>query len=460
MASPGTAPSPPAEPRARAWVRLLLVLAVVLPLALVAADLAREGWLSDTHGAFLSRVRFALERGRLELLGFEYPPLPFLLLVPWATTTATWVLGALAIGTITWFVLDECTDRRTVLPLVLLVAALWNPIGLRLVATDFNEAVGLLALFVGWRHYRRWWATRQTIHGLRTGLWLGLAFYTSPLGLALALVAGALLPLLFPRLQIPPFASQLVLLVFPGVAAACTWAYLSWVFIGRIAFPFTPWEPSSPELGIIALWSIPFLLVTLLAVLRPSATSAGMLLPLGLLWVANRMGWHFSLAFAVVLLTLVAIVALPRHLDRGLRALVGMVAIVQAIAAWFAWPPPRLDDADRAARAVATALAHAPPRSILIDDRYAERLLKWAPTLEPYLTTRDTGFEIAKAQPMNTVRYVLATPDDEGLTLDADLRPPTGFLPVWNWRGYALWRRPDAAAPPLRYDAVQGGGAP
>ncbi len=452
MASPATAP--PAEPHARAWVRLLLAVAVAAPLALAAAGLASDGWLSDTHGAFLHRVRFAVERGRLELLGFEYPPLPFLLLVPWATTTATWLLGTAALGALAWLVVDECTNRRSVLPLVLLAAALWTPVGLHLVASDFNEAVGLLALFIGWRHYRRWWATRQTIHGLRTGLWLGLAFYTSPLGLAVALVAGAVLPLVFPRLQIPPFASQLVLLVFPGFAAAATWAYLSWVFIGRVAFPFTPWEPDSPMLATIITWTVPYLLVALLALLRPSATSAGMLLPLGLLWVANRMGWHFSLAFAVVLLTLVAIVALPRRLDHGVRALIGLAAVVQAIAAWLVFPLPRLDDADHAARAVADALAHAPARSVLLDDRHAERLLKWSPSLEPYLTTRDTGFEIARAQPLNTVQYVLATPDDDGLTLDADLRPPVGFVPVWRWQGYALWRHADAPAPALRFDAL------
>src|SRR5690606_12395047 len=100
MVSPDTAPA--TEPRAPRATRLLLALAVALPLALVAAGMAHDGWLSDTHGAFLSRVRFAVERGRLELLGFEYPPLPFLLLVPWATTTATWLLGSAAIAAIAW----------------------------------------------------------------------------------------------------------------------------------------------------------------------------------------------------------------------------------------------------------------------------------------------------------------------------------------------------------------------
>jgi hypothetical protein len=439
---------------------LLLALAVALPLALAAAGLAQDGWLSDTHGAFLSRVRFAVERGRLELLGFEYPPLPFLMLVPWATISMTWILGALAVTGLAWLVVDECTSRRSVLPLILLVAALWTPIGLHLVAGDFNEAVGLLALFVGWRHYRRWWATRQTVHGLLTGLWLGLAFYTSPLGLAVALIAGAVLPLVFPRLQIPPYASQLVLLVFPGVAAAATWAYLSWVFTGYVAFPFTPWEPGSPHLRAILMWSATYLAVVVVLLLRPSATTAGVLLPLGLLWVANRVGWHFSLSFAVLLLTLVAIVSLPRDLHRAVRASIGAVAIAQAVVAWMVWPAPALRPDDVAARAVAEALRHAPPRSILIDDREAEQLLKWAPSIEPYLTTRDTGFELAMAQPLNTVRYVLATGDGPGLSLDAHRRPPAGFERAWSWQGYTLWRHPEAGVPPLQFDALVRAGFP
>ena len=454
MASPDTAPR--AEPRAPWGLRVTVVVLVALPLVLAAAGLAQDGWLSDTHGAFLHRVRFALERGRLELLGFEYPPLPFLLLVPWPHVAMTWLLGGLAVAGLAWLVLDECTDRRSMLPLVLLVAALWTPIGLHLVSGDFNEALGLLALFIGWRHYRRWWSTRQTIHGLYAGLWLGFAFYTSPIGLAVALIAGAVLPLVFPRLQIPPFASQLSLLVFPGAAAAATWAYLSWVFIGRVALPFSPWEPGSPDLWTILIWTIPFLAVAAVVLSRPRATTAGILLPLILLVGAGRIGWHYSLAFAVLMLTLVAIVALPRDLDRLTRAVLGVVAVVQAVVAWRVLPLPRLAEEDLAARAVAAALATAPPRSVLLDDRYAERLLKWSPSLEPYLLTRDTGFELAVARPVSAVQYVLATPDGEGLTLDADVHPPPGFIRTWSWEGYTLWRRADVPTPSVRFDVLAG----
>ena len=454
MASPAMAPS--AEPTAPRWVRTLLALAVVLPVVIASVLLMHGGWRSDIHGAFLSRVRFAENRGQLQLLGFEYPPLPFLLLLPWPDDIWIIGLGTAALFGLAWMVLGDCTWQRSMLPLLLLLSVVWTPIGVHLIAGDFNEAIGLFALFVGWRHYRRWWATRKTIHGLYTGLWLGLAFYTSPLGLGLALVAGAILPLIFPRLQIPPFASQLVLLVFPGVAATATWAYLSWIFTHRVAFPFTPWEPTSPGFATILVWTIPYLVVSLFAMLRLKATTAGVLLPFALLVVANRVGWHFSLAFATGLLTLVAIVALPRDLGAVGRSFVAVAAIGQAIAAWWIMPWPRVTTADLTAHAVADALAPAPNRSILIDDRFAPALLKWAPSLAPYLTTRDAGFDLALSDPTGKVDYMLVTADDDGLTLDADVRPPVGFVINWSWSGYTLYRRPNVAPLPVRYDAVLG----
>lgn len=451
MGSPATV-SP--ETRAPRWVRATAAFVVAAPMLLAALLLTADGWRSDAHGAFLSRVLFAIDRGQLELLGFEYPPLPFLMLLPSPTITWALVLGALACGSLAWLVVDDCTERRTIVPLVMLITVLWSPIGFYFVAGNFNEGVGLAALYVGWRHYRRWWSTRRTIHGLYTGLWLGLAFYTSPLGLAVALIAGAVLPIIFPRLQIPPFASQLVLLVFPGFATTATWAYLSWVFTGRVAFPFTPWQATSPSAIVILSWSLAYVAVSVLALRRANLATLGVVLPLLLLAGANAVGWHFSLGFAVLLLTLVAIVAMPRDLRRPARVLVAAIAVLQAIAAWWLLPWPQRSRDDATARAVAAALAPAPERSILIDDRWAERLLKWSPSMAPYLTTRDAGFEFALASPVSVVRYVLATPDDEGLTLDADVRPPAGFIVAWNWGGYTLFRRNDAPPLPVRYDAV------
>jgi hypothetical protein len=81
-------------------------------------------------------------------------------------------------------------------------------------------------------------------------------------------------------------------------------------------------------------------------------------------------------------------------------------------------------------------------------------LLKWSSSVGGYLTTRDTGFDLALANPTRYVRYVLATTTADGLTLDADRRPPSGFVLEWRWAGYALWRHPDAPSLPVRFDAL------
>lgn len=453
MVSAGTT-RPPGSDRAPWWARALLVLTLTLPLLLYGGLLARDGWRSDALGLFLSRVRFATDRGQLELLGFEYPPLPFLLLLPWPSDQWALLLGVTAVGAIGWMVLGLCDERRSILPFLLLVAVAWSPFGVQLVSGDFNEAVGLAALYAAWRQYRLWWETRRTVYGLYTGLWLGIAFYTSPLGLALALVAGAVLPLLLPRLRIPPFASQLSLLVFPGVAATATWAYLAWVFTHRVAVPFGASAAASPALGTILSWTVPYLLVTVMTLARPRATTAGVLLPLGLFLAASAIGWHYSLAYAVTFLTLVAIVAIPRTLSPAPRLLLGSVAALQAVAAWWLQPLPALTAADRSARAVADALAGAPPRSILLDDRRAPALLKWAPSLAPYLTTRDMTFDLALAEPLAVVQYILVTTDSSGMSLDAAARPPGGFSADWHWAGYTLYRRADAPRRMVRYDAL------
>src|SRR5690349_1539682 len=98
MASPVTAP--PRRAVAPYWVRTLLATVAAAPLLIAGLLLARDGYLSDTHGAFLSRVLFALDRGQLELLGFEYPPLPFLMLLPWPTATLAMLFGAMAVFSI------------------------------------------------------------------------------------------------------------------------------------------------------------------------------------------------------------------------------------------------------------------------------------------------------------------------------------------------------------------------
>ena len=40
-------------------------------------------WLSHHHAHVIEKALLVLDRGRLELIGFFYPPLPFLLMLSW-----------------------------------------------------------------------------------------------------------------------------------------------------------------------------------------------------------------------------------------------------------------------------------------------------------------------------------------------------------------------------------------
>lgn len=59
-------------------------------------------FLSNHHAHLIEKALIAVDRGRLELIGFVYPPLPFLLLLPWPTAMLASALAALAAGTTAW----------------------------------------------------------------------------------------------------------------------------------------------------------------------------------------------------------------------------------------------------------------------------------------------------------------------------------------------------------------------
>lgn len=54
----------------------LLGLLLALPVGVAALALVQEGYLSHANAAYLGKVYTALDRGKLETLGFSYPPLP------------------------------------------------------------------------------------------------------------------------------------------------------------------------------------------------------------------------------------------------------------------------------------------------------------------------------------------------------------------------------------------------
>lgn len=91
---------------------------------------------------------------------------------------------------------------------------------------------------------------------------------------------------------------------------------------------------------------------------------------------------------AVGLLFLFALGGLPRlALGPRIRAVGLGLALLQAALGWALLPSPE-PPPDALERAIGQALAQAPPRSILADDRESYRLLAWAGTARPFLLPR------------------------------------------------------------------------
>ena len=134
----------------------LLGLLLALPVGVAALALVQEGYLSHANAAYLGKVYTALDRGKLETLGFSYPPLPLLLLLPWPSPWAPAVLGALALGLGFGLLLTEARRRSEPLLLVLFAGFLLSPAPFYLVAEDLAQTLGLVFLWWAWTFYRRW----------------------------------------------------------------------------------------------------------------------------------------------------------------------------------------------------------------------------------------------------------------------------------------------------------------
>ncbi|BAW01031.1 uncharacterized protein TTMY_0621 [Thermus thermophilus] len=96
-------------------------------------------------------------------------------------------------------------------------------------------------------------------------------------------------------------------------------------------------------------------------------------------------------------------------------------------------PPP-----DALERAIGQALAQAPPRSILADDRESYRLLAWAGTARPFLLPADAGFTLALSAPSLYVDRVLVCRGPGALYRRYGEHDLPGFREVWRYKGCRL----------------------
>ncbi|WP_353299941.1 hypothetical protein [Thermus thermophilus] len=418
----------------------LLGLLLALPVGVAALALVQEGYLSHANAAYLEKVYTALDRGKLETLGFSYPPLPLLLLLPWPSPWAPAVLGALALGLGFGLLLTEARRRSEPLLLVLFAGFLLSPAPFYLVAEDLAQTLGLVFLWWAWTFYRRWLDEGLSFHLFASGLVLGAAVYTTPIALPLGLFFALGLGL-FRRLEPPAWAAASLVLLFPLLSTLFAWGYLSWTFTGETAFLYAALPKETPSLGTVLLASPAYLGMGLLILLRPRASFLLYPVPLLLFLALPPLGFGYTLPLAVGLLFLFALGGLPRlALGPRIRAVGLGLALLQAALGWALLPSPE-PPPDALERAIGQALAQAPPRSILADDRESYRLLAWAGTARPFLLPPDAGFTLALSAPSLYVDRVLVCPGAGTLYRRYGEDDPPGFREVWRYKGCRLLER-------------------
>lgn len=429
----------------------------LLPLTLWSAWLIAHGQVSDQHAHYLVRALYATGRGKLELLGFAFPPLPLVALLPWPSPWLAWAWGVAALGALLWIVGGRAVRHGDPLPVLVVLSVIASPVGMAFLVEDFNDAIGLALMLAGWFAFVRWGARGFTYDGMVAGLCLGLAAFSSRLAIPACLSLGAMLTLLFPLDSRRALLARFVILAFPVAAMAFTFAYLAWLF--DFEFKLLPPSTAPPTpLGPLLLHALAYLAVGMLQVTRGARLLAIYLLPLAAIIVVSAMGVGLSLPLATAALALAAGAALPRPAPDGStrwrRRAVAGIAAVQLLGAWWLDPRPTPPDGALAMRRAALALVRAQPLRVLMDEERSIAFTRWLPTVRPFLLTRDAAYPLAAANPAAYVDYVVVSPGSAIVAERWGMRPPPGFVEAWRRDGHVIYER--IGAPPLGLAAPDG----
>lgn len=451
-----------------------------LPYWVLGLEAMRLGFLSNDHAYLISKALMVQDRGRLEWIGFAYPPLPVMLLLPWPRPEMAVILSGLMAGTLAWAVwqrLDRLAFPQAI-RVGLLVACMALPSVLFVATQNLSVALALLLFFLAWLQYLRFTRAGQTDAGFVAGMLIALGFFANFYAPFFAAAFALTFPL-FVRPRSPSHALALwLVLLFPTLTTIGAWLYLSWLFTGdplRFVYDpgssllaiFRPDEAFMAPAAVLAegirrgLAAPLYLGVGLIvAVYQPKRLPA-YLVPLLLSPIAWSMGWAVPRTFDQALRILFALAGIPARTPRRmgwvLLALAGLQILADGSvlqsgepARWWATLMAGPLAEDRIEQRIGEELAHMPCRSILTDDRESFRLIARAGTACPFVLPPDPIFEIAVTRPDRFVEYVLVAERSDGwlgpLAARYRERPPTGFVPEPAWPGWRWYRRTSAEA--------------
>ena len=435
----------------------------------------------------------ALNRGRLELIGFVYPPLPFLLLLPWPSAMLASLLAALAAGTLAWILWRRVVhlSMPVAVKALLVAAAMGTPTLLYLGSESMSETLALLLFVVAWSGFLKFTRSREARYGVVAGLGLGMAFFVNPHSALVVIPCALSAPLFMRERSWRGTVAVAFLLIFPVLIAVLAWGYLNWLFTGDpLTFTrgpanslFVHWRPASE--GLPVGWSAALGATTADLVMSPLYLTSAILVarywparllvfaaPALLIVAVRTAGMIYSEYFAVATFSVVALVALHPRLPRRLWPLLALSAIAHL---WMGYASPlrgeaaiwkerllggHLSDADREELSVGEYLAGRPPASIMLDDRTAYRIVARTGTARPFILPADPLYQVAESQPAQFMRYLLVPAEPSDLTGGALAtiyvgQPPPGVRLARSWPNWRLYERvAPGGGDPVHHQAV------
>ncbi|MDI6829411.1 MAG: hypothetical protein QME62_13095, partial [Armatimonadota bacterium] len=160
---------------------------------------AELGFLSNQHAHQIAKVLQAVESRRLELIGFTYPPLPFILTALWIHPLTPSLIASFAAGATAWLLLRHLyhTSLSTMSKIVLLSALAFTPASLYLATQSMTDMMTLFLFLLAWITFLSFTREGVTMSGFVSGLVLGVAFFFNSYALFFSVVYALASPLFY-----------------------------------------------------------------------------------------------------------------------------------------------------------------------------------------------------------------------------------------------------------------------
>lgn len=212
---------------------LLLTLAFGAFYYLAAGLLYRSGYISHGLLFFAEKVLLALhgEPPRLVNIGFVYPPLTFLLMLPFVDPLAT---QAFVSGTVVALVISAL-DRYHINDLVRWSAKLYvafSPLVLFLALESYGELLFCAVLGASIAYFNRFLRRNYSLHLFAAATLLALTFFIDFRSVVVLLAVVPAMALPFARSSQAKALSIALTVTVPIAFVASMWMYVNWIFLG------------------------------------------------------------------------------------------------------------------------------------------------------------------------------------------------------------------------------------